>query len=195
MSMPQPTNPPRLRFLRLRIKILGWSCLTMLVLFCTPVYAFKHHKSPVHFLEYTPQIVQQNKGRSKPYFLLFSAQWCHWCKVFEEKTLSKQRVHSFLNEHFVNVFIDADIHSGAYLKYKAKGVPYTVFTYVALLPWQLFSKAMSDSGRSLVSNRNMITKIYFPRLVIPLSTVLSGLVDFFIAFLILVGMMVYYKLT
>ena len=99
----------------------------MLVLFCTPVYAFKHHKSPVHFQEYTSQIVQQNKGRSKPYFLLFSAQWCHWCKVFEEKTLSKQRVHSFLNEHFVNVFIDADIHSGAYLKYKAKGVPYTVF--------------------------------------------------------------------
>ncbi len=76
----------------------------------------------------------------------------------------------------------------------SEGVPYTIFTYVALLPWQLFSKAMSDTGRSMVSNRNMITKIYFPRLVIPISTVLSGLVDFFIAFLILIGMMVYYKI-
>jgi len=76
----------------------------------------------------------------------------------------------------------------------SEGVPYTIFTYVALLPWQLFSKAMSDTGRSMVSNRNMITKIYFPRLVIPVSTVLSGLVDFFIAFLILIGMMVYYKI-
>ena len=77
----------------------------------------------------------------------------------------------------------------------SEGVPYTIFTYVALLPWQLFSKAMSDTGRSMVSNRNMITKIYFPRLVIPISTVLSGLVDFFIAFLVLIGMMIYYKIS
>ncbi len=76
----------------------------------------------------------------------------------------------------------------------SEGVPYTIFTYVALLPWQLFSKAISDTGRSMVSNRNMITKIYFPRLVIPISTVLSGLVDFFIAFVILIGMMVYYDI-
>ena len=76
----------------------------------------------------------------------------------------------------------------------SEGFPRPVFTFSALLPWGLFSKAMSDTGRSMVSNRNMITKIYFPRLVIPLSTVLSGLVDFFIAFLILIGMMVYYKI-
>lgn len=93
----------------------------------SPALAFKHHESPVQFIEYTPQVVQNHKGQGKPFFLLFSAQWCHWCKVFEEKTLSKPRVHDFLNEHFLNVFIDADIHSGAYLKYKAKGVPYTVF--------------------------------------------------------------------
>ncbi|MBL6966499.1 MAG: ABC transporter permease [Anaerolineales bacterium] len=77
----------------------------------------------------------------------------------------------------------------------SEGVPYTVFTYAALLPWQLFSKAMNDTGRSMVSNRNMITKIYFPRLVIPISTVLSGLVDFFIAFLVLIGMLFYYKIS
>ena len=77
----------------------------------------------------------------------------------------------------------------------SEGVPYTIFTYVALLPWQLFSKAMSDTGRSMVSNRNMITKIYFPRLVIPISTVLSGLADFLIAFVILIGMMIYYDIS
>ena len=77
----------------------------------------------------------------------------------------------------------------------SEGFPYPIFTFVALLPWQLFSKAMSDAGRSLVSNRNMITKIYFPRLVIPISTQLSGLLDFGIAFLILIGMMIYYRIT
>lgn len=77
----------------------------------------------------------------------------------------------------------------------SEGVPYTIFTYVALLPWQLFSRAMSETGRSMVSNRNMITKIYFPRLVIPVSTILSGMVDFFIAFVILIGMMFYYQIS
>jgi lipopolysaccharide transport system permease protein len=74
-------------------------------------------------------------------------------------------------------------------------VPRPVFTYAALLPWNLFSKALSDAGRSLVANRNMITKIYFPRLLIPLSTVLGGLVDFAIGFVLLMGMMVFYGIT
>lgn len=77
----------------------------------------------------------------------------------------------------------------------SEGLPYPVFTYVALLPWQLFSKAMSDAGRSLVSNRSMLTKIYFPRLVIPVSTIVSGLVDFAIAFVVLIGMLIYYDIT
>jgi len=74
-------------------------------------------------------------------------------------------------------------------------VPYPIFSYTALLPWGLFSKAISDTGRSMVSNRSMITKVYFPRLVIPLASVLSGLVDFAIAFLVLIGMMVYYNFS
>ncbi len=77
----------------------------------------------------------------------------------------------------------------------SEGVPYSIFTYVALLPWQLFSKAMNDAGRSMVSNRNMVTKIYFPRLVIPVSTILSGLVDFLVAFVILIGMMIYFQVS
>ncbi|MBW8010257.1 MAG: ABC transporter permease [Chloroflexi bacterium] len=75
------------------------------------------------------------------------------------------------------------------------GIPRPIFTYTALLPWNLFSKALGDAGRSLVSSRNMITKVYFPRLIIPLSTILSGLVDFAIAFVVLLGMMFYYDVT
>lgn len=72
-------------------------------------------------------------------------------------------------------------------------IPYPVFSYVALLPWQLFAGALQKSGVSLVGNANLITKIYFPRLVIPLASVISGLVDFALAFLVLLGLMFYYK--
>jgi len=75
------------------------------------------------------------------------------------------------------------------------GVPGPIFRYTALLPWMLFSKALSSSGRSMLTNRGLITKIYFPRLVIPLSSVLSGVVDFGISFLVMIGMMLYYKVT
>jgi lipopolysaccharide transport system permease protein len=72
-------------------------------------------------------------------------------------------------------------------------IPRPVFTFAALLPWNLFAKALGDASRSLVSSASMITKVYFPRLVIPLASTLSGVVDFAIAFLILAGMMFYYK--
>ncbi len=72
-------------------------------------------------------------------------------------------------------------------------IPRPLFTFAGLLPWNLFSKALSDASRSLVSNRNMITKVYFPRLLVPFSSILSGVVDFMIAFVILLGMMAYYK--
>jgi lipopolysaccharide transport system permease protein len=72
-------------------------------------------------------------------------------------------------------------------------IPYPIFAYAALLPWGLFSKALSDAGRSLVMNRNMITKIYFPRLAIPVSTVFSGLVDFLIQFAVLVVLLWFYR--
>ncbi len=85
------------------------------------------------------------------------------------------------------------IFFGGLAKMPSDNVPYPIFNYTALLPWMLFSKAISDAGRSMVANRSMITKIYFPRMVIPMSSVLSGLVDFFIAFLVLIGMMFYYN--
>ncbi len=87
------------------------------------------------------------------------------------------------------------IFFGGLLRVSSEGQPYPVFSYTALLPWGLFSKALTDAGRSLVINRNMITKVYFPRLVVPISSVLSGVVDFLIAFLVLLGMIVYFKIA
>ena len=84
---------------------------------------------------------------------------------------------------------------GEVAKLPSEGVPYPIFTFTALLPWGMFSKALNDAGRSLVNNRNMLTKVYFPRLVIPLASVLAGVVDFLIAFGVLVVMMVYYHFT
>jgi lipopolysaccharide transport system permease protein len=86
------------------------------------------------------------------------------------------------------------IFFGGLLNVPSEGVPYPIFSYAALLPWGMFSKALNDTGRSLVSNRAMLTKIYFPRMVIPLASVFSGLVDFLIAFLVMLGLMFYYRI-
>ena len=72
------------------------------------------------------------------------------------------------------------------------GVPYPLFNLSALLPWRIFAKALNDAGRSLVNNRNMVTKVYFPRLVIPIASVMGGVVDFVFGFLILAGMIGFY---
>ena len=72
------------------------------------------------------------------------------------------------------------------------GIPYPVFVYCALLPWQLFAHALTESSNSLVANERLITKVYFPRLIVPISAVLGGLIDFCIAFVILLLMMFYY---
>jgi len=72
------------------------------------------------------------------------------------------------------------------------GLPYPIFAYAALLPWNLFAGALNRSGNSLVGQSNLITKVYFPRLIVPLSATVSGVVDFAIAFIILIAMMVWY---
>ena len=84
---------------------------------------------------------------------------------------------------------------GRLVRVPSDGIPYPIFAYSGLLPWQLFSQAVTRSGNSLVSNRHLITKIYFPRLAIPISAVLPGLVDFGIAFVVLLVMMVYYHIA
>jgi len=75
------------------------------------------------------------------------------------------------------------------------GLPGPIFRYAAVLPWVLFSKALGSAGRSMLTNRSMITKVYFPRLIIPLSSVLGGILDFFISFTVLIGMMFYWGVT
>jgi lipopolysaccharide transport system permease protein len=72
------------------------------------------------------------------------------------------------------------------------GLPYPLFAYTALVPWMFFANTLTMSSNSLVQNANMLKKIYFPRLIIPISTILSGAVDFFVAFVVLLMMMAYY---
>ena len=81
---------------------------------------------------------------------------------------------------------------GQLAKIPSEGVPYPIFSYTALLPWTFFANAMGQASNSLVGSANLISKVYFPRLLIPLSAVLTGVVDFALAFVVLIGMMVYY---
>jgi len=74
------------------------------------------------------------------------------------------------------------------------GVPYPIFSYAALVPWTFFASGLAQSSNSLVSSSNLIRKVYFPRLIIPISTALSEIVDFTLAFLVLIGMMFYYDI-
>ena len=76
----------------------------------------------------------------------------------------------------------------------SQGLPYPIFYYSALLPWTYFATALQNSTNTIVDNQRLITKVYFPRLALPLSSVLSGLVDFGISFLMFVAMMIYYHI-
>ena len=87
------------------------------------------------------------------------------------------------------------IFFGRLAKIPSDGVPYPIFAYAALLPWQLFAYALTESANSLVGSQNLIKKVYFPRLVVPISSVLSGLVDFGISFVVLLCLMFYYHIV
>ncbi len=81
---------------------------------------------------------------------------------------------------------------GYLAKIPSDGIPYPLFNYAALLPWTLFAEGLSRSSATMVQNANLVQKVYFPRLVMPLSSILSPLVDFTIAFIILIGMLFYF---
>ena len=81
---------------------------------------------------------------------------------------------------------------GQFAQIPSNGLPYSIFTYTALLPWQYFSQAITRSSDSLVASAPLITKIYFPRIIIPISAVLAPLVDFATAFVVLLGMMAWF---
>lgn len=73
------------------------------------------------------------------------------------------------------------------------GVPYAIMVCAGMLPWQFFSSAFSESANSLIANSNLLTKVYFPRLIVPASTVIVSLIDFFISFIILIVLFFYYQ--
>ena len=86
------------------------------------------------------------------------------------------------------------IFFGRLAKLPSDGIPYPIFVYAGLLPWTYFANSITNSGNSLVGSANLITKVYFPRVIIPASASLAGLLDLFIAMTILFVMMVYYGL-
>lgn len=102
------------------------AALALTFWFFQAAQAYEHDDSLVDFLEFDEGVVAANR-EGKPYFLLFSAQWCHWCHEFSAHTLTREDVADYLNRNFTNIFIDVDIHHAAYVKYRATGVPYIVF--------------------------------------------------------------------
>jgi lipopolysaccharide transport system permease protein len=81
---------------------------------------------------------------------------------------------------------------GKLAKMPSDGIPYPIFAFAALVPWTFFSNGLTQSGNSLVQSAGMLKKVYFPRVIIPISSILSGAVDFIFAFLVLIGMMFWY---
>jgi lipopolysaccharide transport system permease protein len=84
---------------------------------------------------------------------------------------------------------------GNFVKVPSDGLPYSIFAYTALLPWNFFAQAISHSGNSLVGNANLIKKVYFPRLIVPISAAVAPLVDFAIAFVMLLGIMTWFGIA
>ncbi len=83
---------------------------------------------------------------------------------------------------------------GKLAKVPSDGIPYPIFAYTALVPWVFFANGLSQSSNSLVGNATLITKVYFPRPIVPLSCIFSGILDFALSFLVLLGMMLFYRM-
>ena len=81
---------------------------------------------------------------------------------------------------------------GRLAKMPSDGIPYPIFSYAALLPWTFFSQGLINASQSMVGNSNLIKKVYFPRLIIPMAGVLSGITNFILSFIVLLGMMLYF---
>ena len=86
------------------------------------------------------------------------------------------------------------IFFGRLAKMPSDGIPYPIFSYAALVPWTFFANGLNNASNSLVSGANLIRKVYFPRLAMPVATVLSGVIDFVLSFIMLLGMMLYYRI-
>lgn len=92
----------------------------------------------------------------------------------------------------VTTMIVFSVFFGRLGKIPSDGIPYPIFAYAALVPWTFFAQGMGQASNSLVGSANLIKKVYFPRLSVPIASVTSGIIDFAIAFVVLLGMMLYY---
>jgi lipopolysaccharide transport system permease protein len=81
---------------------------------------------------------------------------------------------------------------GRLARMPSDGIPYPIFSFAALVPWTFFANAISQSSNSLVGSANLITKVYFPRMLMPIASVLAGLIDFALSFVFVIGMVVFY---
>jgi lipopolysaccharide transport system permease protein len=157
----------------------------------TPLPEIESHHSPLAHTHLEPPGRWAGAGLSDLWRyreLLFFLVWRD-IKVRYKQTLlgaSWAVLQPFLTMVVFSVFF------GRLAGLPSDGLPYPLFTYAALLPWQLFAYALTESSNSLVRDQRLIVKVYFPRLAVPFSAALSGLVDFAIAFLVLLGMMFYY---
>ena len=84
---------------------------------------------------------------------------------------------------------------GNLAKMPSDGIPYPIFAFAALVPWTFFSNGLTQSGNSLIQSAGMLKKVYFPRLIVPISSILSGVVDFLFAFIVLIGLMFWYGIV
>lgn len=115
----------------------------------------------------------------------------------EVKVLYKQTILGFswaIIRPFMTMIIFSIIF-GRLAKIPSDGIPYPVFSYTALVPWIYFSTAFTKSANSLIANATMISKIYFPRLIIPLTPLFAGLIDFVISLIMLIFIMIYYSIV
>ena len=115
----------------------------------------------------------------------------------EIKVLYKQTILGFswaIIRPFVSMIVFSVIFGGL-AKIPSDGIPYPVFSYVALVPWTYFSASMNKSTMSLINSTTIFTKVYFPRMILPLTPVLSGLIDFIIALSLSFGLLIYYKIN
>ncbi|MCX8082083.1 MAG: ABC transporter permease [bacterium] len=94
-----------------------------------------------------------------------------------------------------SIMIIFAIFFGKFAKIPSDNIPYPIFAYSALVPWSYFSNSLINATNSIVEYQRVITKVYFPRILLPLSSVLHNLLDFIIAFIILVGMMIFYRIV
>jgi len=117
--------------------------------------------------------------------------------IREIKILYKQTVLGFAWAIIRPVFsmIVFSIVFGKLAKIPSDGIPYPIFSYVALVPWTYFNSSMTKSTQSLITGANIFTKVYFPRFIIPLTPVLAGLVDFFISLAVVGLLMVWFQIT